>query len=202
MENIITITRQFGSGGREVGKRLADILNIPYYDKEILDKIAEESGLSKEYLSKNSSKITRNYPISVGRTFMMSPLASLSDQIFTTQAKIIRNLAEEGPCIIVGRCGDFFLKEMNPLSINIHAPIEEKLKRCFQRGKDDTHLSEKEMRGKILAVDKERKKYYEYYTGQKWHATENYSVSINAAKFGVKETAEILADLYQISNRT
>lgn len=199
MSNIITITREFGSGGREVGKRLADILELPYYDKEILTKIAEESGLSHDYVQKHSSKITRSYPISVGRTFIAPPAASLSDQIFTAQAKIIKELAHDGPCIIVGRCGDFFLRDMNPLSINIHASIEARLQRCFEKGKDDLHLSEKEMRHKILSVDKARKKYYEYYTGQKWHASENYSVSISTAKFGVKETANILAKLYEVS---
>lgn len=199
MSNIITITREFGSGGREVGKRLADILDLPYYDKEILTKIAEESGLAKEYIEKHSSKITHAYPISVGRTFVAAPAASLSDQIFTAQAKIIRELAEEGSCIIVGRCGDFFLRELNPISINIHAKIEARVARCFEKGKDDLHLTEKEMRNKILSVDKSRKKYYEYYTGQKWHAAENYSISISTTKFGVKHTAEILAKLYEVS---
>ncbi|MFI3254736.1 MAG: cytidylate kinase-like family protein [Eubacteriales bacterium] len=199
MSNIITITREFGSGGREVGKRMADILNLPYYDKEILTKIAEESGLSREYVEKHSTKITHSYPISVGRTFVAPPVASLSDTIFTTQAKIIRDLANEGSCIIVGRCGDFFLKEQNPLSINIYASLEARLSRCYEKGSDDINLSEKEMRAKILGVDKQRKKYYEYYTGQKWHAAENYSVSISTSKFGVKETANILAKLYEVS---
>lgn len=199
MSNIITITREFGSGGREVGKRLGDLLNLPYYDKEILTKIAQESGLSPEYVEKHSTKITHAYPISVGRTFIAPPTASLSDQIFTTQAKIIRQLAEEGSCIIVGRCGDFFLRELNPLSINIHASIEARVQRCFEKGEDDLHLSEKEMRQKILNVDKSRKKYYEYYTGQKWHAAENYSVSVSTSKFGVKETAKMLAELYRVT---
>lgn len=199
MSNIITITREFGSGGREVGKRLADLLDLPYYDKEIISKIAEESGLSKEYVEKNTTKITHAFPISVGRTFVSPPVVSLSDQIFTTQAKIIRDLAQEGSCIIVGRCGDFFLKELNPLSINIHGSLDARMKRCYEKGKDDTHLSEKEMRAKILGVDKARKKYYEYYTGQKWHTAENYSVSISTSKFGVKETAKILAKLYEVS---
>lgn len=197
MSNVITISREFGSGGREVGKRLADILDIAYYDKEILLKIAEESGLSHEYIQKYSAKITHSYPISIGRTFVAPPSISLSDQIFTTQAKIIRELAEEGPCIIVGRCGDFFLKEHNPMSVYIHGSIETRMKRCYEKGKDDTHLSEKEMKAKILSVDKTRKKYYEYYTGQKWHAAENYSVSISTSKFGIKDTASILATMYQ-----
>lgn len=199
MSHIITITREFGSGGREVGKRLADILDLPYYDKEILEKIAEESGISREYIEKYSAKITHSYPISVGRTFVTPSVTSLSDQIFTTQAKIIKELANEGPCIIVGRCGDFFLKELNPLSVCLHASIEARMKRCYEKGKDDLHLNEKEMRAKILGVDKARKKYYEYYTGQKWHAPENHSVSISTAKFGVKESAKILAKMYEVT---
>lgn len=199
MSNIITISREFGSGGREVGKRLADILNIAYYDKEILLKIAEESGLSHEYIEKYSAKITHSYPISIGRTFVSPTTASLSDQIFTTQAKIIRELANEGPCIIVGRCGDFFLKEQNPLSVYIHGSLEARMKRCYEKGKNDTHLSEKEMKAKILGVDKARRKYYEYYTGQKWHAAEHYSVSISTSKFGVKHTATMLAKMYEVT---
>lgn len=197
MSKVITISREFGSGGREVGKRLADILGIAYYDKEIITKIAEESGLSKEYIEKYSAKITHNFPISIGRTFVAPPTTSLSDQIFTTQAKIIRELEAEGPCIIVGRCGDFFLKEKNPLTVYIHGHIDARMKRCYEKGKDDLHLNEKEMKAKILNVDKARKKYYEYYTGEKWHIAEKYSVSISTSTFGVKETANLLAKMYE-----
>lgn len=197
MSNIITISREFGSGGREVGKRLADILNIAYYDKEIITKIAEESGLAKEYVEKYSVKITHNFPITIGRTMVTAPTTSLSDQIYTTQAKIIRELAKEGPCIIVGRCGDFFLKEQNPMSVLIHGDIETRMKRCYEKGTEDVHLNEKEMKTKILNVDKARKKYYEHYTGEKWHLAENYSVCISTSKFGVKESANLLAKMYE-----
>lgn len=199
MSNVITISREFGSGGREVGKRLADLLDIAYYDNEIITKITSESGLSQEYIEKYSSKITHSYPISIGRTFVTPPVASLSDQIFQTQSKIIRELAEKGPCIIVGRCGDFILRESNPLSVYVHSTLEDRMRRCYEKGYEDENLSEKEMRSKVLTVDKNRKKYYEYYTGQRWHVLQNYSVCLNTARFGVKETAKILAALYEVA---
>ncbi len=199
MSNVITISREFGSGGREVGKRLADLLDIPYYDNEIITKIASESGLSKEYIEKYGNKITHSYPISVGRTFMAPPVTSLSDQIFQTQSRIIRELANEGPCIIVGRCADFILRESNPLSVYVHSHIADRVRRCYEKGYQDVNLQEKEMRAKVISVDKNRKKYYEYYTGQRWHVSSNYAVCISTARFGVKETAKILAALYQVA---
>ncbi|MFI3249987.1 MAG: cytidylate kinase-like family protein [Eubacteriales bacterium] len=199
MSNIITISREFGSGGREVGKRLADLLQIPYYDNEIISRIAEESGLSEVYVAKNKSNISHSYPISVGRTFISPPLVSLSDQIFQSQCKIIRQLGEEGPCVIVGRCGDFFLKDQSPLSIYIHADLEDRISRCYEKGYEDVTLSHKEMKNKVVSVDKNRRKYYEYYTGQKWHQLQNYSVCISTSRFGVKGTAKVLAGLYEIA---
>lgn len=199
MSNVITISREFGSGGREVGKRLADLLDIPYYDNEIITKIASESGLSKEYIEKFGSKITHAYPISVGRTFITPAVTSLSDQIFQTQSRIIRELAQEGPCIIVGRCGDFILRENSPLAVYVHSTVADRVRRCYEKGYEDVNLQEKEMRSKVLSVDKNRKKYYEYYTGQRWHLLQNYSICISTARFGVKETAKILAGLYEVA---
>lgn len=199
MSNIITISREFGSGGREVGKRLSDLLSIPYYDNEIITRIAEESGLSELYVTKNKSNINHSIPISIGRTFVSPSMVSLSDQIFQTQSKIIRELGENGPCIIVGRCGDFFLREQSPLSVYVHAELEDRIARCYEKGYEDVNLSHKEMKSKVLSVDKNRKKYYEYYTGQRWHLLQNYSVCISTSRFGVKETAKILAGLYQVA---
>ena len=148
MNKVITISREFGSGGRELGKRLAEALGIAYYDKEIITEIANRSGLAEEYVSSVIEKKTINYyPITVGRAFrtQVNPHLDMTMKVYTQQSDIIKEMASKSDCVIIGRCSDHILREYDPFKIFIYADLDSRLSRCRQRAPEDEHLSDKEM---------------------------------------------------------
>lgn len=195
MNTIITIGRSFGSGGREVGKRLADVLDFSYFDEEIIKAVAKESGLHPDYLARYSeAKVTRNYPIMIGRTFSYHSQPSPGEEIQILQMKIIKEVAEKGNCIFVGRCADYILREQNPFKIFIYtSDMEARIQRCYDKVPSDKDKSEKEMSKMILSVDNKRRKYYEQLTTQKWGDMQNYNLCIDTSKVGIKNAVEIIA---------
>ena len=133
---IITISREFGSGGRELGKRLSNVLEIPCYDKEIIQMIAEKQGFDEQYVSHISEKnLQAAYPRTIGCRFTMTPhpVTKQAVTIAVEQQKIIKTFAEQGDCIMIGRCADVILKEYNPFNIFVYADMDTKLKRCIER---------------------------------------------------------------------
>ena len=182
---VITIGRQFGSGGRELGKKLAKALGWAYYDREIIKKIAENTALPEDYVEKLlDRKPTAYYPASSGSTFHLSfdPHFNLSNTVYAEQSRLVRELAAKGNCIIVGRCADYILREEKPLRIFVYADIERRVKRCMANLRpDETGISEKEMQKKILAEDRARQKYYRFFTGQKWGELCHYDLCLNTA---------------------
>ena len=150
MKRIITVSREFGSGGRELGRRLSELLHIAYYDKEIVTEIAKRTSMSEEYV--------RQIPISIGRSFypMTDPLLDQNQAIFREQHQIIREMADKSDCVIVGRCGDYILRDLNPFRIFVYADMDAKIARCRERGKEDPPLSDKELKQKITKMDKGR----------------------------------------------
>lgn len=142
---IITISREFGSGGRELGKRLADALGIPCYDHEIIDMVAEKHGLNKNYVSHISEKDIRVfYPSTIGHRFLTYQSALQQPvKIAVAQQEMIRQLALQGDCVIVGRCADVLCKDLNPLNMFVYADRLSKLKRCETRADESECLSEK-----------------------------------------------------------
>ncbi len=199
MNKIITIGREFGSGGRELGKRLAEQLNIAYYDKEIMEEISNRTQLAKDYVHRIVEQKPNLYvPITVGRTFHASSSDYMIRQqtsVYAEQANVLREMAQRSDCVIVGRCADYILKDHNPLRIFVYADIESKIKRCREKAELEEHLSDKEMKKRIQKVDKNRSRYYTYYTGQKWGHHSNYDLCINTSSLPVKDFAEALADL-------
>ena len=193
MNNIITISRQFSSGGREIGKRLADSLLYAYYDAEIIKKVAEESGFCESYIEKYSeANITRGYNYTFGQTFStLSP----SDQVQIAQAKVIRELSTKGDCVIVGRCADYILKDSNNFKVFIYSSdMEQRIKRCYEKVPADKNKTAKEMQKMIKAIDKTRSKNYNYYTGQDWEDMTNYNLCIDTSVVSIKQAvATILA---------
>ncbi len=192
MKTIITVSRQFSSGGRQVGKRLADALQYAYYDKEIVGEIAKQTGFAQEYIEKYSEKsVTRVYPYTYGATFYGykdSPV----EEIQKAQFEIITKLAQKGECVIVGRCADYILREQNPLKVFIYASdMACKIERCKNK-KDDDGLNEKEIVKQISRIDKERAKYYYFCTGQKWGELENYNLFIDTSAIDIKTAVEII----------
>ncbi len=200
MNQIITIGREFGSGGRELGKRLSDLLGVAYYDKEIIQEIAKRTSLAEGYVKQIVEQKSGVYfPITIGRTlhavgndYMLKQYTA----VYTEQANVLREMAEKSDCIIVGRCADYILREHKPLRIFVYADMESKLARCRLKGEElDAEMSDKQLSREIKKIDRERSKYYHYYTGQLWGNRSNYDICINTTSVSVKESAEALADM-------
>jgi cytidylate kinase len=200
LNKIITIGREFGSGGRELGKRLSDHLGIAYYDKEIIDEIAKRTQLAEGYVRQVVEQQTALFfPITVGRTFHSTGSDYMLKQltaVYAEQANVLREMAEKSDCIIVGRCGDYILKDHNPIRLFVYADMDAKVKRCREKADEHENLSDAELIKKIRRVDRDRAKYYRYYTGQEWGNRANYDMCINTSSVPVKELAEALAHLF------
>lgn len=192
---IITISREFGSGGRELGKRLAETLGIPCYDHEIIDMIAKRYGMDKDYVSHVSEKDIRVfYPSTIGHRFMAnSAVLKQSVKIAAAQHEMIRQLALESDCVIVGRCADVLCRDMNPLNIFVYADRLSKLQRCETYADESEHFSEKEMFRKMKQIDKERAKYRELFTEEKWGRKESYHLCINTSGKKIKTLVPAIA---------
>ena len=200
MNKIITVGRQFGSGGRELAKRLADRLQIAYYDHEILLEISKRTSLAEEYVRQIvEHKPSLRYPITIGHT-LHSPypdyILEQQNAIYAGQTDVIREMAEKSDCVIVGRCGDYILKDHDPFRIFVYSDMKSKIARCREKADEHEDLSDKELIKKIRSIDKSRAKYYRYYTGQAWGNRENYDMCINTTSVSIKELAEVLAHLF------
>ena len=196
MNRIVTIGREFGSGGRELGRRLSEIMGIAYYDKEIVTEIAKRTSMSEEYVHHIiEHKPVVSYPISIGRSFypMVNPITDQQQTIYQEQHRIIREMAEKSDCIIVGRCGDYIPKEQDPFRIFVYAEMESKMARCRERGAEHENLSDRELKQQINRVDKNRSKYYEFYTGHRWGERLNYDLCINTTGKSIKQLAPLVA---------
>ena len=200
MKKIITIGREFGSGGRELGRRLAEELGIEYYDKEIITAIAEKTSMSQEYVQEVlEGKPHHLYPITIAQTMLIADSFYIQQEqsIYLAQSEIIRELAQKSDCVIVGRCADFILKDFKPFRIFVHADLDSRIKRCIARNTDtQKHLTEKEIKKQILSIDKNRAKYYSYYTGNKWGEKSNYDLCINTTDVVIKDIASVISKMF------
>lgn len=199
MGRIITVGREFGSGGRELGRRLAELLGIQYYDKEIITEIAANTSLSEEYVRNVvERKPTALYPITIGKSFAYVGEYSLIQQqsVLKAQNDIINDLADKSDCVIVGRCADYILRDKKPLRIFVYANLESRIKRCVSRAESGENLSEKDIKKQIKEIDKNRAKYYEFYTGNVWGAKENYDLCINTTDANIKEVVAGIARMF------
>ena len=173
MKKVITIGREFGSGGREIGRRIAEKLQIAYYDQEIVTEIAKRTKLSEEYVKRiTEDRPYMAYPVHAGMSFHTAYYAytefDRSLTVFAEQHNIIKELAERSDCVIVGRCADYILKEKDPFRIFVCADAESKLKRCRERSPEDENLSDSKIQRNIRSIDKGRARYYNYFSRQKW----------------------------------
>lgn len=199
MGRIITVGREFGSGGRELGRRLAELLGIQYYDKEIITEIAANTSLSEEYVRNIvERKPTALYPITIGKSFAYVGEYSLIQQqsVYKAQNSIINDLADKSDCVIVGRCADYILRDKKPFRIFVYASMESRIQRCISRAESGENLSEKEIKKQIKEIDKNRAKYYEFYTGSEWGAKENYDLCINTTNANIKEVVAGIARMF------
>ena len=198
MNTVITIGRQFGSGGREIGEKLAGKYGVKFYDKDLLKRAARESGICPELFENNDEKPTSSFLYNlVSDTYAFgysSPYVEmpLSHKVFLAQFDTIKKIASEGPCVIVGRCADYALSDLkNRLSIFINAPLEDRIARIkvkYNEEKDEARL-----RDMVIKNDKARANYYNYYSSKKWGRADSYDLCINSSILGIDGTVELLS---------
>lgn len=200
MSNIITIGREFGSGGRELGRRFAEELGIEYYDKEILTAIAKHTSLSEQYVSQILEKQPHSlYPIAIGQSFttLNQYYVGQIQSVYRAQSEIINSLADKSDCVIIGRCADYILRDKHPYRIFVYADIESRIVRCKKRSPESENLSDKQIEKHIKAIDKDRAKFYSYFTGNKWGARENYDLCVNTTNTDIKQLVVNLSKMFK-----
>lgn len=190
---IITISREFGSGGRTIGKEVAAKLGIPCYDSDLIEKVAEESGFAKEYIAEHGEHTIHGSWLATalsGRDFNGH---SNQDDLWIAQRNVILSLAEKESCVIVGRCADYILKDKaDCLTVFIYSDIDKRAKRIVEQYGESTDTPEKRLRDK----DKRRSAYYQFYTDMKWGKVQNYHIALNSGVLGIDKCVEIISDLY------
>ena len=199
MNKIFTIGREFGSSGREFGRRLSEPLGVAYYDQEIISEIAKRTSLSEKYVQAVvEHRPSFSFPIHIGRSFYPSanPAFEQTMTVYQEQARIITEMAAKSDCVIVGRCADYILQEYRPFRIFVYADMASKIKRCREKGPEEEALSEKELRQKISGIDKKRAKYYAFYTGHAWGDKLNFDLCVNTTQTVIKEIVPAIAKLF------
>ena len=188
---IITISREFGSGGRTIGKKTAEKLGIPCYDSELVQKIAQESGFNEDYIKDAGDYAPGGFLSSAFSHHTAEP--NNADYLWTIQYKIITDLAEKGPCVIVGRCADYILRDKaDCLRVFIHAELPFRAERIVKEYGEREASPEQRLREK----DKRRAAYHRFYTDMKWGHAQNYDITLNSGTLGIERCVEILQGLY------
>lgn len=191
---IITISREFGSGGRTIGRLTAEKLGIPCYDSELIEKIAKESGLSDEYIAdKGEYSLHGNWIANALSSERFFNGYSVQDYLWSVQKKIILELAEKESCVIVGRCADYILSDTaDCLKVFIHASAQKRAERIVKVYGEKDESVQKRLQDK----DKRRKAYYRFYTELEWGLAENYHISLDSGILGIEKCVDLLAQLY------
>lgn len=206
MNTIITIGRQYGSAGREIGNALAEQLGIKCYDKELLDRAAKDSGLCQELFENQDEKPTNSFLYSlVMDTYSFGGYASssfsdmpLNQKVFLAQFDSIKKIAEEGPCIMVGRCADYALAERDDvLSVFIHADLQTRIRRIAKL----YDLTDAKAKDRIIKTDKKRASYYNYYTSKRWGDPTSYNLCLDSGMLGIDGTVEMLKKAIELKER-
>lgn len=197
---VMNIGREFGSGGREIGKLVAQKLGIPYYDKELIVLAAEKSGLSPEYIASLDEQSVSSFLYSFsGANFSMGMRSNSvnvlppADQLFLSQSEVIRDIAKKGGAVIVGRCADYVLQETHShINVFIQAPMRSRIQRVMERHS----LDQKGAEALITKTDKNRANYYLHFTGEKWGDRRNFDLILSSV-IGIESAANIIVDYYQ-----
>lgn len=193
---IITISRQFGSGGRTVAKKVAEQLGYAYYDEELIDKVSEQTGFDPNYIKENGEYAPGRSIFSLAGSYLGSSRVmggmSAYDYLWVMQRNVILEAAEEGNCVIVGRCADYILKDReDALHVFIHAPMEARAKRIVERYGE----SDKKPEERLKEKDSKRSVNYKHFTGQVWGDCRNYDICLNSDVVGIDKCAEIIVEL-------
>ncbi|MCD8390281.1 MAG: cytidylate kinase-like family protein [Firmicutes bacterium] len=199
MALVITIGRQYGSGGKDIGMSIAKTLDIPFYDKEIVEMAAQKGNMSKDTAKTVDEKATNSFLYSLISGGYSSSGTSLyyempiNDKLFIAQSEVIKELARKGSCVIVGRCADYVLRDEKNIelcSAFIYGGLDYRIGRVMERYPELTHAKAKD---KVTKTDKQRRTYYDYYTDGNWGVMSNYDVCINTESFGIENSAQMLA---------
>ena len=197
---IITIARQYGSGGREIGEKIAAALGIPLYDKEIIKDVAAQGDLHVDVIKKSEETAANSllYTLAMGSNVFGASMAfgykmPLNDKLFILQSDIIKGYAKEGSCVIIGRCADYVLRdESNILRIFVFGDLDHRKERVMQRHPDVTSAQVVDI---INKTDKRRSSYYNFYTGQKWGKFDNYDLTVNSSTLGIDGVVNSIVDI-------
>lgn len=199
MNTVITIGRQYGSGGRELGQILAKKLGIDFYDEELVTMAAEKNNMHQDILKAVDEKATKSllYTLVTGSDlrFMNSPMhyeMPINDKLFITQSDIIKNLADKSSCVIVGRCADYVLRDSNQNCIHlfVYADMDKRIERIAKK----YDLKPEKAKDKIQKIEKTRKSYYNYYSNREWGNVSNYDLCVNTSVLGLEKTADVLCN--------
>ena len=187
---IFAISREYGSGGREIGEHLANELGIAYYDKLLLKRIAEESGLDGDVIADFDEKPLRPLLLNPNNFFCGTDIEHpVAARIYKAEVGILKSIADEGPCVIVGRCADYVLsKHPGLVSLFVSAPMDARVKRVMRRN----NLSEQEARARIAKVDKARASYYRYFTDEQWGQASNYDLCLNSGQLDAQGAVSVI----------
>ncbi len=195
MKKLITISRQYGSGGRIIGKILAEKLGVPFYDKEIIDMAVEASGYSREVIEGAEMKAKSGFAYSLASALSFNEgsvgTLSVNDRLFLAQFQVIKEIGDTEQGVIIGRCADYVLREKPGVTnVFIYAEMEDRMKRAIESYGD----SEENIKNTINSIDKARSNYYNYHTGYKWGDYKNYNLCINSSYITEEEAAELIKD--------
>lgn len=196
MKKLITISREYGSGGRYIGSMVAQKMSVPFYDKEIIDMAVEQSGLSREVIetselrAKNSLAYSLASALAMGEGFSGETL-SINEKLYIAQSDVIRQIGERGEGVIIGRCADYVLRDLPGVTnVFIYSDLEDRIERCVNAYGDDP----KNVRNKIKDYDKARANYYNYHTSQKWGDYLNYNLAINSSYMKDEKIADLIVE--------
>ena len=203
---IITIARQFGSGGREIGQALAEKLGIDFYDKELISLAAKESGVDPKIFENVDERATNSllYSLSMGLFSIGTGFSSMgdlpvNDKLYILQHKIIKQLAEKGPCVIVGRCADYILADNKDcVSVFIHANLDYRTERAVRVHNVDEARAEQI----VTKTDRTRANYYSFYSGHRWGMAENYDLCIDSSKLGKEQIVDLIIDYLKMKEKS
>ncbi|MCD8322696.1 MAG: cytidylate kinase-like family protein [Oscillospiraceae bacterium] len=201
MKRIVTISRELGSGGRTIGKLVAEQKNIPYYDRELIDEAARVSGVSLEDVEKSDQKVTRSflYNIVMGSSYGYSMQENVSNQplplttkVFCVQQEIITGYADAGSCVIVGRCADYYLRDRKDvLRVFIYSDMDKRIEHSVK----NYGMKEETARKEIARSDRERARHYNMFTDRTWGDRRNYDIMLNSGELGYENCAKVICDI-------
>lgn len=192
---VVTIGRQYGSGGKIIGEKLAKALGVPFYDKELLTEAARKSGICQEMFESNDEKPTSSLLYSLVMVTYSGDSLPLNHKLFLAQFDAIRSLADKGSCVIIGRCADYALEDYkNVINVFIHAKMEDRIDRAVAQYGIDINKAE----DIIIKTDKKRASYYNFYSSKKWGNVDNYDITVDSSVLGIDDTVKLLKEFVEL----